>query len=361
MMPVNAAGGFSLDCVTRYILFFDSVEVSDLLEKMRTIGYIRRTSAFLVVLIPASLVYVRFAMAGAEGDVGFVANLVCSVLYGLFVMFGRNDISTINEPVNEGKQSYSKWGWPTTIATFFTLAQTFAFPILGLQQMSAPTMYANIRYYGPSNHYLVPVGILGDDILFGGGLIYVLKSTSQNLNIKIGYIQSPDVFPPRVLENIDIARNMSHKEMPPQCFPMCMFNPHSRDLLMDDYLTSNPLSEGSEFYPFLLPLSAVREALQEAARAGEQFTVTLADAGRSANIIPTEIPSPSSKQFVIGTALSCALFVNGNVTDDDCIGDKIGRLLLAEQPTQGFLNWVISKLLVPYPKIIGMAEEVCMS
>ena len=71
--------------------------------------------------------------------------------------------------------------WAAAVAVAYGLA----LPMLGLQDMMAPTMFANLRVFSGSNHTLMPTGILYD----GGGVVWVESSTAEAIK---------DVYPAEV-------------------------------------------------------------------------------------------------------------------------------------------------------------------
>jgi hypothetical protein len=221
-------------------------------------------------------------------------------------------------------------------------------------------MYSNLRNYGGGNHYLVPMAILSHDLLFGGGLVQVVHSTSAALNRRLAYVSSKDLFPPTTLRYILSRRtSIADANVPIQYFPLCVSNPHSWELMMDLYETSNPAGSAN-FAPFLLPISSVRQALGEAKRLGEKnFVVHLAPAGNSTHIVE-EI----SHQIVIRDDNSCQILSSdGHVLDGDCQHDEIANLVLYGQPRRysGLLQAFVDKTLTPYPQLVGWKEEICMA
>ena len=347
LLPVNSAGGFSLECMSRFIVFFDSNEVSRFMERIQKDRQFLLTAMSWTLVVPPILIVLRFSRTGTQADAGFVATGLLMVFYGLLIHAQPSGaVATALPPLP------LKTSWLMQISLLITVAYSFMGPILGVQQMGASTMYSNLRYYDASNHYLVPTSILGPDILFGGGLVQVLASTSAALNEKLGYIRSSDVFPAHVLNLIDTAR--SPTDVPTQFFPYLMSIPYSRVMLMDDYAQSS-----GEFFPFVLPISAVRDALQQSVKSGEEFVVTLVEAGTSA---PHKQVDIFTKQIVISTDLSCEILEADGNGASDCREDTTARLLL-DPPSDngGFLASVVARLLVPYPSLVGLVEEPCIS
>jgi hypothetical protein len=247
----------------------------------------------------------------------------------------------------------------------FTVAYGFIGPILGVQQMGASTMYGNVRNYGPSNHYLVPTAILGDDVLYGGGLVQVIDSTSDTLDLKFGHVLSSEMFPERVLRLIAMARGRSFPDnFPVQLFPYVMTSHHSAGQVKDKYAKSQEvLKKNGTFLPYILPIATVSEALYEAVKAGEDFIVTLASAGTSEHVLMNQ-----ERQIVIGTDFSCKIVVPGGADDEDdeggggdCENDPTAKLLLQPTADGSFLQKMAKKLLIPYPRLVETEGEVCIT
>jgi hypothetical protein len=217
-------------------------------------------------------------------------------------------------------------------------------------------MYSNLRYYGGSNHYLVPTSVLNDDVIYGGGLVQIIESTSEALNRRLAYMKSEDVFPPNVLSDIRLASNAT---LPVQFFPLCMSNPHSRNLLAGDYKLSNPLGS-KNFLPFVIPMSELRRALDEEDDTDASFVVKFVDAGTSDNLrTVTEMP----QEIVVlrGKKACDVVLASTGKPVSDCSGHRVPDYLLSPEVHNGPLEWFVSKLLIPYPQFVGMPEEICMS
>lgn len=496
MMPVNAAGGFSLDCMTRLVLLLESSEIEALVSSWSSsssAGRRRRPWAILArtAAVTVALSWVRHvATDGASPlwDVGFT----CSVLLGAFycqVVFATTSTTTVTSTSSawqEGPRSGGKDGdgnatnqkglAATAAAAEATVAASpppppsvasppgaatatggdsvppngdnasfrpspsqpspalrltvtscvllggtflhaFVFTVLGVQQMGAPTMYANLRSYRGGNHYLVPTAVLGDTLLYGGGLLLVAESNSTAVNLLLGYTKSRDVFPRNVVTYLEAAVRQSPPEeegeaacvvdaplmnndgaataaavteitstststlplghMPLQFFPMCMFNPSSRDVMMDVYQESN--SPGSPlFAPFIMPLSTIRSALQRATADGEKFVVKLVYPAYDINDDTNE---KRKRVIVLDNTGACEVHYddggghNSNNSSDDgrdnnppttppikqCADDDVARLLLIPKSHQGLWQRFLDKILTPYPELAGFDEEICMA
>lgn len=341
MLPVNAAGGFSMDCASRFLVFFSSQDVQNYWQRMQW-----KNEACVMSVVAIFLGLMRYVCTGMPPDFGFAAMGILMVFYFQILRFRQHDGTSHGEPTEH-------FGRVARLGMIgLTIFHGFATPILGMQHMGAPTMYSNMRYYGGSNHFLVPTSILSDDITYGGGIVQIIESNSEALNRRLAYMKSEDIFPPRSLRNIRLASNSS--EFPFQFFPLCISNPHSRALLTNEYAASNPPSS-TNFWPFYLPISEVKKAFQEEAYS-TQFLVRMADAGTSAALQD----QPPSQLIVFRGKQDCEVQVVSTGERVSCDENRAARLILNTTDVQGFLGWLSSKLLSPYPQLVGK-KEVCMS
>eukprot|EP00977_Amphora_coffeiformis_P010968 scaffold2613_cov188-Amphora_coffeaeformis.AAC.5 len=363
MMPTNYAAGFSLECMTRFILLLDDTvewrSVLDYTRQSRT--QITRLGVALIVL-PVLLCHWRWNALGMPVDAGFLSSAVLTVLHSWLVMATRS--AGTSPPI---ASSVSCWKRRVVYGSVlsFTAFYAFATPILGIMQQSAPTMYANLRYYRGGNHYVVPMSILGEDILFGGGLVQVVASTSWSLNLQVGDMPSRVVFPPRVIDLLEPFMRQEgspYSGLPLQLFPMCLFNPSSRAVMLGEYLTYHSVNNSKLLAPVILPISTVRQALQRSQMNNESYVVDVSD---SLDVHPSTMVRLSSDG-------SCHHVMNGKVAgaclEEDTVQDNRKAIELlhleVERPLPA-LSWfwqpIVDKLLAPYPELVGLDEEICMT
>lgn len=378
MMPVNSAGGFSLECMTRLVLLFDSDELQQwyqllVLQPMResqlSLAKHPTTKISLLTGLTIGLFMLwRHSATGAPFDVGFALAGALLAWHTVLVVASRRFGVTGRDATKTVHSMTWTYGAIFTISILITTLWAFVAPILGIMQMSAPTMYANLRMYqNGGNHLLVPTAILGKDILFGGGLIQVVSSTSWTLNLRLAHIPSSAVFPSPVntLLNPIIRSNTTgvYQGLPLQLFPMCMYNPHSREVLLDDYVPFNPTDASVSFTSFIIPISTIREMLEEASDRNESFVLELSE---NLDSKPSNITRLESD--AISGTLSCQEFVNG-IMQGPCSTKNPGIFQLLTNPIRledhpwsyHFWKPIVDKLLVPYPELVGMDEEICMS
>lgn len=358
LLPVNAAGGFSMDCNTRFILLFTTADLQHYQSHARVVPEV-----LLVAVASAALVGIRQHCTGTPFDFGFAGMCCLTTLYLRLVAFGAT---------GETQPSSTTTTTPrpsllhkATMAGMVLLAIGYGFVtvILGIQHMGAPTMYSNLRYYGGGNHFLVPVSILPDDIIYGGGLVQVWESTLAALNRRLAYIPSEDVFPSNVLEKIRVATGEA-TTWPVQFFPLCLSNPHSRALLAGEYEPANPPGS-TNFVPFILPISDLRKALrehsveEEPSSSSSSYTVKFVYAGTSNELQDHGRTTPD--RMVVLTESSCEIQSADGEKVDECDADPAVQLMRNPPTDFAWLQWLVSKLQTPYPQLAGLTEEICMS
>jgi hypothetical protein len=379
MGPVNSAGGFSNECLSRFVLFFDAREAA------RLSSYVRAhplSATLLALAVTVGLIALRYTFVTVIWDTWFWAAGGWTAMYVLLMAGSRGDTTT---PKATTSSSSSKTATVvtaliTSVALGVCLLYSFVTTILGLQQMGAPTMYANLRYFDGGNHLLVPVATLGEDVLFGGGTVHVLHSTCFALNRKLGRIPSAHVFPPRVVELLTATIRKDdlmvtngtreegtwedYRELPFQIFPMCLRNPHSSNVLKQDYETANAPADAI-FTPARMPISLVKKALREqqallstTATSEDDYEIRLAN-----HATPDRI-------MILRSDGSC-VFANatqGSDCTEDALAAQFVQVIKGEEDDQAtagsggrVLAYLVHKLLNPYPELLGWKEEMCMS
>lgn len=360
LLPVNGAGGFSMDCVRHFVLFFEPSELQKLSQHWKpssSIGY---------ALVAAGLIRLRHDRVGLGFDFGFfgVCILLCLYMHVIVAACStqqgvkKGDYKIEGAAIKPGESFVNfTLRHVSALVLFVSFCYAYIGPILGLQHMGAPTMYSNLRYYHGGNHLLVPTSILPEDIIYGGGLVQVLQSTCTQLNYRLAHIQSKDVFPPTAMKYYETALSARTTY---QLFPLCISNPHSFDVLREDYEKTNYVGSES-FASFTLPISEVRKALKEAALFSQPYRVTLKEDSTDIHVI-------------LDSNGGCQLTTAGGepVDGETCAENRLARALLraSDEPPAALLGslWLAkiakaltTKLLTPYPQLVGWKEEMCMS
>jgi hypothetical protein len=324
-----------------------------------------------------TFLWTRYKGTGYLPDGGFIC---CCLLFDLYLVMMFRSMSTMGEADTGSISSLSVpsvsrvASVPVKTVVLMSIVYGFGLTILGIEQIGAPTMYSNLRSYYGGNHLLVPTGILGDDILYGGGLAQVVYSTCDPLNKKLGFIDAADLVPEPLLtvqrslqRNHSIPNSPIHSDtIPMQFLPLCIGNPHSGKLLLESYRRSNPLGSPAPFQ-FILPISAIKTAIHEAQANGESFIVKLADAGSTLSKHAPIFDEETTPLVVLDERGGCLIELPSSTEENvdnivDCASSMFAQLLLrveAEPPS--WRRYLINKFLLPYPQIVGEPDEVCMS
>jgi len=339
-----------MDCVRHFVLFYEPFELEKLkVSPASIIGY---------AVLTAGLLRLRFDSIGQGFDFGYfgICILICLYIH-LVVGSQYTSVKEMFGNSKEGKNSVGSGSlqFVSVAALFLSFCYALAGPILGIQHMGAPTMYSNMRYYFGGNHLLVPTSILPEDIIYGGSLVQVVKSTCITLNYRLAYIPSEDVFPPTALKYYETALS---KQDVYQLFPLCISNPHSFEVLRSEYEKANP--KGSEtFASFILPISEVRKSLAEARSASDSYSVTLTEDSAGCYV-------------VLNSDGSCVVTTpDGEPLEETCEDNRLAQAMLSltepleplfgSQRLAEVIRGLREKLLTPYPQLAGWNEEMCMS
>ncbi|KAL1521817.1 hypothetical protein AB1Y20_021468 [Prymnesium parvum] len=148
VLPLNYAGGFSLQCIARYGVFMPA-SVAAALREGAQLG---TWAAVHVVLASAGVAACNYFRGGV--DAHFVACAFLASLYARALSLEEHKVcDDVLPPALVGKFS-------RVCAGLFAIGWGILPPILGLQNMAALTMYANLKHWGGSNHLLVPTNVL---------------------------------------------------------------------------------------------------------------------------------------------------------------------------------------------------------
>ncbi|CAB9521612.1 expressed unknown protein [Seminavis robusta] len=397
MMPVNSAGGFSLECLSRFIWFFDSEEVEAAMVSANCATYWIRAT-----MISLGMIALRQVATEAPFDVGFFFAGLLGVFYSTLVVkassttttpvhisttaksthnngaqsAGTNNGNGVTSSTKQPSSSPSRTTYSRLVMSFMmilSILYAFVGPILGIQQMGAPTMYANLRSYNGGNHYLVPTAILGENLLYGGGLVKVIESNSTAINLLVGYMDARVAFPSQVVNVLQplirhnntattTTTNATATTTPLQIFPMCLFNPHSRNVLMDLYLQSSYNQNPPQlFVPFLYPISGFRKTLEQAMKnQNEVFQIKVQVVQDNNNNGDDSVIIRLTSD---GTCEILMMVGNYNKTTKPCNDDnQIARMLLQPYSKERSLwQMLLDKILTPYPELVGFRDEICMA
>jgi hypothetical protein len=152
---------------------------------------------------------------------------------------------------------------------------------------------------------------------------------------------------------------------------MALFNPSSRAMMLEDYLVFHPLNGSTLLAPVILPVSTVRAALKRAQANNETYVVDVTAALEAHPSAVVRLSSDGSCHHVVNGKIRDACSSAAVVAGDDSHDNKqVVHWLWAKNPqtntpSSSSFSWfwqpIVDKLLVPYPEMVGLDEEICMT
>ena len=229
-------------------------------------------------------------------------------------------------------------------------------PILGVQQMSALTMYGNVKHIGGSNHLLVPT-----DLLFTAfpsrlgapvGLLRVDHTDSPTLQ-GLAPADSTSMLPPRARALMRGA-GAATRYFGAYCARMYFMREHDlptegtigNDTPGGNNEASNALSDAPPApTSYVLSEYELRRVLALARRAGERFSVTYTR-------LPTHMHSPAAWRDHKGTRVT--VFDDPETSSRRCrVGGGLGLWSSACDASEPGVAppppWWLTKVLMQYP------------
>ena len=154
--PPNNAGGFSVGVLTRYFFFAP--------EQCARAFDVRPPPSFAAASA-ATMAFVVVLGSRRNGDWGCVVATAMSILHLHAMLVSRGPHQEGGDALAPGQQTDSpRVTRALSLVMVTTVGLTLAYgmgPVLGLQDMGATTMFANLHVYGRSNHVLgLPTGLL---------------------------------------------------------------------------------------------------------------------------------------------------------------------------------------------------------
>ncbi|KAK3237090.1 hypothetical protein CYMTET_52816 [Cymbomonas tetramitiformis] len=273
--PPNCAGNFSVACAARLFVFIPEAVASSLAEmiaclRRAALGEFRALGALGAVVLLTALM----ARVGIHEHFNDWAPPVYAVLC---IPFVRGLTSRSPAPASPPAKSsdVSQTHEATRLVQVMcrrtlvdvALLYAFALPVLGLQDLGASTMFANLRAHAGSNHLLVPTGLLqglaetpaaeGYTGFLKGGVVRVEGTNSTWLN---------SIYPGEVTRDLDprarrLLQLAGHTGR--------QWNPSLARILSPDTVQS---WEGQgKFVRYTIPALELRRLLMEARGQGEAF------------------------------------------------------------------------------------------
>mmetsp|Transcript_121792 Transcript_121792/g.355891 ORF Transcript_121792/g.355891 Transcript_121792/m.355891 type:complete len:581 (-) Transcript_121792:7-1749(-) len=345
LLPVNYAGGFSIACSARYVVFLPEA-VAAVFEDQGC----RR--AWLGTTVLASAVAV--AVAKGSVDANFVLYVYFTLLYMLALLKQAR-----GKTAQGAREAMASRTVPCAI-----MAATMCFgllgPIVGLQNMGSLTMYGNVKHYGGSNHLIVPTGLLQGycrDSLFSdgaqdtwlcdasGGWVVRVDATNSAALQRLSPADASDLLPANARTLLKAAGSSG------KYFAMYYSRMTSSDFLSN---LSASLGGMPAQTPYVVSLFELRRLLALARRRGEPFWLRftpLPESVRSLGLWRTHAATEVLLDEDPRSGLMTCSLVNGS-SSTPCNDGVLARL--------GPPPWWLSKVLLPYPVPLldGADDEV---
>lgn len=162
-----------------------------------------------------------------------------------------------------GRRAHPVVGRITWLMVVLTLGYGVALPALGLQDMGASTMFANLHVYSGSNHLVAPTGLLFDHLpVLAGGVVRVDATNSVHFN-SINPHEVSTMHSPRLKQWLSSVGHSGRQFAPYGARVMGSFAPRPGPADL-------PAAE-KVFTPYLLPMVELRRLVNEAGAKGESF------------------------------------------------------------------------------------------
>ena len=404
--PPNNAGGFSVGATVRYFFFMPAatsaachlLTPSLYLPTMATTTTTLRSwlgsgsSAIALRGLAASLydlkslaligaVVAAVITAASQGSVTLQGSLPVFMVVG--IVYVRAFVLTIGSRWSRAtktpasfprapSKSHSRGHLGIANALFLALAFAYAYalPILGLQDIAACGMFANMHFvtaaYTGSNHWLVPTGLLqaryehasARDNPFAGGVVQIVHTTSSSMR-DLFPAESTSMLSPRAREYLSHAGHAA-REFGPSTTRVVGTLPGMKP-------HPDPARPQLEY---LLPAVELRRLLAEARANNESFTLTYKRVSRTgapfAGRVVDVVDSPVSSTAGSGKEESTAALgtrhtrctVRGMLPgfSSECADDELALL----PPS----DWWLTGLLLAFPMPMrqdGVHELGCLA
>lgn len=201
--PPNNAGCFSVAATVRYF-FFCPHETAAVVEQLATPGSRLNAAAAAAVVLGV--------LVGAPAEDWAIPTAgVLAVLYSAALWRSSGTVKTDDDD-DDAKGAKINQPGRRLQATAVALAVTYTFvlPVLGLQDMGASTMFANLRVFSGSNHFFLPTSLAFHDEpsegAFGNGLVRVIDSSSTWIR-EMYPTEATGMLTPRVRRWVSTARS----------------------------------------------------------------------------------------------------------------------------------------------------------
>ena len=355
--PPNNAGGFSVGAIVRYFFFFP---VSTATAMSSLVG----SSGRGLVLGSVSGAVVVAALQASQTLQGALPVFIL-----LFILYAKAialSLTTVSTSTRTSSPAAVGGGWAiqsrvastaNTSLLLLAFAYAFVFPVLGLQDMAACNMFANL--HGPTavvtgmNHFLVPTGLLQARYEhdspktnpFAGGVVQIVHSTSPSMR-DLFPAEATSMLTPRTRAMLHHAGH-SGREFSPSTTRVVGTLPGMKP-------HPDPKHEQLRY---LLPAIELRRLLAEARSRSESFTLTYRRVsttgapfdGRTVTLVEKQSANAQRSSRCRAHSSNSSMM---SIFGGPCDADEIALL----PPS----DWWLSGLLLafPLPMATGMQREL---
>eukprot|EP00747_Dinoflagellata_sp_TGD_P077232 gnl/TRDRNA2_/TRDRNA2_159498_c1_seq1.p1 gnl/TRDRNA2_/TRDRNA2_159498_c1~~gnl/TRDRNA2_/TRDRNA2_159498_c1_seq1.p1 ORF type:complete len:489 (-),score=58.25 gnl/TRDRNA2_/TRDRNA2_159498_c1_seq1:526-1908(-) len=267
MLPVNAAGGFSIMCATSYFFF---------LPRGMVLTWEMISSSLANAGVFGAATAIAFAGLRGTADAFFAFYLIVLILCVCAIWLERRRAISTAEIAAE---SFSGCKLQLLVA-FSTILHGLLGPVFGLQQMGSLTMYGNMQHWSGSNHLLAPTSLLQEMFAdepaesalgsaFAGGIVRVDASDLPAVLLRTP-ADAANLQPERVH---DLLRGVGNQ--------VIFYVPYYARMAANDFFddVDNASSAGGadsgtmdwRQQPFVVPAFELRRLLRLARDRGEPF------------------------------------------------------------------------------------------
>jgi len=247
----NNIASFSLVCLVRLVTFAPKAAADAL-------HFTMRNNSALICAGVAALLGAAVQQFKAGRDPQCIAAVGYLVLAPIVLLACRGTFPGGKRRVHAPSKARTRF---VAVALLYC-----ATPLLGVLELGAPNMYANLRMRAGSNHLFAPTGLLFKTGLLGAETLTVVKTTSQHVL---------DYYPGDCTEELKPAENRARAFAAVGMRPF--FNYALKRVIKCSY-TKNT------WRPFDVPAIELRRILGEMAAAGKAATLTYKDGDRTIQV-----------------------------------------------------------------------------
>ena len=283
--PPNNASIFSVVCIVKYFFFIPEESVARAATSLPS----PVVAAFSVCVTSAAIAL------GIEhgGDWGCPMSVFVTCVY-VHTIFPAQSATEASKPKKKVSiQKSSRFVEATVVLS--TLTYALLLPLLGLMDMGATTMFANLYVFSGSNHFFMPTGMLFDYLPeLRGGVVRVDNTDSVHFRGLFPH-EKTALHSPRMTKWLKYSGHVARQFGPYGARVKGAFAPRPTNL---------PEAEKT-FTPYLIPMVEVRRCLGEAFQIENEFTLNITKLGKPPLAPPHVAREKLSLSFEKGSLTKC--------------------------------------------------------